>query len=1076
VITLEPAAGPSDPPSSRPRAGVLGGTVFRYRFRPADGVTRVPAPGFESVVCAPDTVLHWAFYADGDAAVRAPWAPLAVTVDAVAVDAVAGAVRLSGDGRVRDRYGFSIDPAAQFAAAWSMPEQWNADTVSLAPFAGRTARVEVVLGVAEFGPLELSEAQMPAEVTGFIELWVEAKPPAPRTPAERVDTRRGSHAGARFSRGNTIPAVAVPHGFTFLTPATDARDQRWPYRPFVHDDDRGRRLEAIQFSHQPSPWIGDRGVLQVMPFDGIPRSDPAQRRRWFDPTTERAHPHGWAAVLDGGLAVDATATGHVGLFRVRATRADAEVGFVIDQPGRHGALTATGERVHGWVGEADARDGNGGRTFFAGIVRTASGRGGALDDDGRADRAGFVAGRGELELRIAVSFVSLAQAWRALDQEAPATLSFDEVRARTHTAWNSVLDRVRIPDLPASDRPFRGLAHDDSRAQLASALYRLHLYPNAGHENAGTVDQPEPVYADPFAPAAAHGVEITGAPVVSGRLAVNNGYWDTCRTAWPLMNLIDPVRARGLLDGILEQQRRSGWMPRWSAPGYVDSMVGTSSDQIFADGERWGLLDDPAAAFASGWRNACERAPDARRGRKGIGRGRFRGFISRDTHEGMSWSIENAISDAALGRLAARLAQRAEGAERASADAFARYFANRSRSYRQLFDTEHGFFRGRTARGARPREAFDPRTWGGDYVETNAWGMSVSAVHDAAALAELYGGPAGLRRHLDRLFTEPETADPSFAGSYGTVIHEQREARALRSGMCAISNQPAHHIPYMYTATDEPWRAGATVHALARRLFSGGHIGQGFPGDEDNGEMSAWWLWAALGLYPLEVASGALVIGSPLFDDITIDRSDGSRLRIRTRRAAPDAHVLRTVRLNGMPWHEPVLPVDVFRSDVELELEFGDTPGELWATNAPAATIEAWHPDLTSGAGRRIRARGVWWAGRLFDDGAAWGDHGTLLRAGAWAGWVFPEPTRVTDVTVTVVDAAGAGALRWETSDDGSSWSEVSVTAPQALLPDRTTPFRFAEPVTACFVRVQAMDAVRLRQLELLDLDDPVPS
>lgn len=1071
--TLEPADGPADPPSSRPRSGVIGGTVFRYRFRPAEGLTTAVVPGLEAVSCTDDTVLHWAFYADGDAAVHAPWPALAV-----AIDARSGGERLSSDPRVRDRYGFPLDPAAQFTAAWSMPEQWNADSVSLAPFAGRTAAIEIALGTAGLA----ASAAEDQEVTGFVDVRVTQTPRVEQTPAERVDTRRGSHAGSRFSRGNTIPAVAVPHGFTFLTPATDARDQRWPYRPFVHDDEQGRRLEAVQFSHQPSPWIGDRGVLQVMPFDAIPRSDSTRRRRWIVPDTERAHPHAWAAVLDGGLEVEATATDHVGLFRVRAPQADAEVGFVIDQPGRHGALTATGERVQGWVGEADARGGNGGRTFFAGVVRTASARAGALDDDGRADRAGFVGGRGELELRIAISFVSLAQAWRSLDQEAPAELSFDDARERAHAAWNGVLDRVRIADPPASDRPFRGLAHDDSRAQLASALYRLHLYPNAGHENAGTVEQPTPVYADPFTPAGPHSATVTGAPVVRGRLAVNNGYWDTYRTAWPLMSLIDPVRARELLDGILEQQRRSGWMPRWSAPGYVDSMVGTSSDQIFADGERWGLLDDPAAAFASGWRNACERAPDARRGRKGIGQGRFRGFISRDTDEAMSWSIENAISDAALGRLAARMAQRTEGAEAGSADAFARYFANRSRSYRQLFDTEHGFFRGRTARGSRPRGAFDPRTWGGDYVETNAWGMSVSAVHDAAGLAELYGGPAGLRRHLDLLFAEPETADPAFAGSYGTVIHEQREARALRSGMCAISNQPAHHIPYVYTATDEPWRVGEVAHTLARRLFSGGHIGQGFPGDEDNGEMSAWWLWAALGLYPLDPASGALVIASPLFDDITVDRADGSRLRIRTHRSGPDAHVLRTVRLNGMPWHAPTLPVDVFGSDVELELEFGDTPtGDLWSADVSADTVGAWHPDLTGGAGRRIRARGVWGARRLFDDGARWGDRGVRLTAGAWAGWAFPQPTRVTDVTVTAVDAAAADALVWEASDDGSSWRHVTVTAPRELLPDRTTPFRFAEPVTAHFLRVRTPRSTRLRQLELFDLGDapsavPVPS
>jgi len=1055
MITLEPSDGPADPPSSRPHAGVLGGAVFRYRFRPADGVTRVAVPGFDAVACTPDAVLHWAFYADGDAAVHAPWAPLAV-----AVEVVADGERLSENLRVRDRYGFPIDPAAQFAAAWSMPEQWNADSVSLAPLAERTAAVEVVLGAPGLGDVG---SGAPSEATGFIELRVEVSPPTARTPAERVDTRRGSHAGDRFSRGNTIPAVAVPHGFTFVTPATDARNQRWPYRPFIHDDDRGRRLEAIQFSHQPSPWIGDRGVLQVMPFDGIPAADPASRRRWIASGSERAHPHVWAATLDGGLSVEATATDHVGVFRVRAENPDAEIGFVIDQPGGHGAVAAQPDGVEGWVGEADPWWGNGGRTFFAGTVRTASPRAGSPSDGDRGGRAAFVGGLGEVELRIAISFISVEQARRALAHEAPPELSFDEVRGRTRDAWDAVLDRVRIPELPASERPFRGLADDDARAQLASALYRLHLYPNSAHENTGTAAEPRFAYADPFAHA--------GAPITPGRLAVNNGYWDTYRTAWPLLNLVDPVGARALLDATLEPQRRHGWMPRWTAPGYVDAMVGTSSDQIVADGERWGLLDDTETAFASGWRNAGERAPDARRGRKGIGRGRFLGYIPRDVEEGMSWSIENAISDAALGRLARRLADRSSDEKAARYDAAARWLGNRARAYRQLFDADAGFFRGRDADGDTAGRHFDPRVWGGDYVETNAWGMSVSAVHDPGGLAALYGGPGALRAHLDRLFAEPETGDRAFAGTYGQVIHEQREARALRSGMCAISNQPAHHIPYMYTATDQPWRAGGIVHDLARRLFAGGHIGQGFPGDEDNGEMSAWWMWAALGLYPLDPASGALVIGSPLFDEISVDRSDGSRLRVRSRRTHPDAHVLRSVRVNGVPLASPRLPVDALSGDVELELELGDVAeGGLWT--AAAAPAEPWHPDLTGASGRAVRSRGVWHARRLFDDGASRGDRGTRLRTGRWAGWEFPQTTTVTDATLTAVDGADDDALVWEASDDGTTWHPLTVTAPTALHPDRTTPFRFAAPAVARFVRVRARRAVRLRQLELFDLSD----
>ncbi|MGN8025395.1 glycoside hydrolase domain-containing protein [Microbacterium sp. 22242] len=1032
--------------------------------------------------------MHWAFYADGEDAVRTPHAALAVTVDAVFDDGS----RLSEDPRVRDRYGFGLGAAAQFAARWSMPEQWNADSVSLAPWRGRTAALEVVLGAPSLHGVS-------GTASGFVEVVVAEGADGGRegaetpTAADRVDTRRGSHAGPRFSRGNTIPIVAVPHGFCFLTPATDAAESRWPYRWSVHDDEEGRALEALQFSHQPSPWIGDRGVLQVMPFLGAPASDHAARRMRILPGGETARPFEYRAQLREGLRVEMTATSHGGAFRVTAEDPHAVVGFVIDQLANEGRLRLSPEGAfEGWIPEGPAHGGDLGwgsapRTFFAGCVVGSVQDAGMLADAGRDRVAGHLTGRGALEIRIAQSFLSVAQAGRNLAEELGPERGFAAIRAGLRDEWNGLLEAVELPPLPDEDRAYHGLADREAREQIASALYRLHLYPNTASEQTGSGRR----FADPMTAPAPHGEERTGAPVGDGELFVNNGYWDTYRTAWPALALLDPAGTGSLLDGLLQQWRRGGWMARWSAPGYVDSMVGTSSDQIFADGERWGIPFDHAAAFGSAWRNACEPAPDPRTGRKGIARGRFAGYVSTDTHEGMSWSLENAIADAGIAHLAQRLAERSAGRDAEPAAryrALARYFRNRSLSYRQLFDAGHGFFRGRDADGSFRREHFEPRTWGGDYVETNAWGMSVSAVHDGAGVAALYGGPSGLGAHLDRLIAEPETADERFGGAYGTVIHEQREARALRSGMCAISNQPAHHIPWMYVHSDRPWLAGATVHALAERLFAGGMIGQGFPGDEDNGEMSMWWLWAALGLYPLEPASGELRIGSPLQDDIVVRRSGGSLLRIRSIRAGAGARLLVRATLNGVELERPVLPIDALAADAELELRFSADPVEaaqsrLWRRSR---RVPGEHrPDLTSaqrGAPFLLRpdermphalpgggVRGSGAAG-IFDDGRSAQD--LPLVPGAGVGWCFDAPRIVTDVTITAADPAPAGGWVWEASDDGSVWIPAPTTHAEPLLADRTTPFSFSGPVRARMLRLRALAPLSLRQLELFDLTD----
>ncbi|RAX44254.1 alpha-1,2-mannosidase [Arthrobacter sp. AQ5-06] len=1047
---LRRAAGPADPPSSRPHAGILGGQVHAFRFDPAGGEQRIPLPDLSGLPVAPDTVVHWAFYADGPNAVHAPHASLAVTVD-VAFD---DGTRLSGDARVRDRYDVPMTASAQFEAAWSMPEQWNADSASLEPWAGRTASFEVVLGAPS-----LSDA-CPALglVEGFIEVIVGSRTDAAGstsaepTPAERVDTRRGSHSGDRFSRGNTIPITAVPHGFCFLTPATDAVDTRWPYRWSVHDNEQGRPLAALQFSHQPSPWIGDRGVVQVRPFLGAPGSAVPH----IVPQTEYARPHLYAARLHGSAGVQMTATSHGGVFRIAADTASDVVGFSIGAPDGGGRVTFHDDGTFdGWTPEGTADWGNPPRAYFAGVVL---GEGDVVD--------GAVSALGALEVRIAQSFLSVDQARRSLAQELPASRSFDDLRDTLHAEWNDLLGAVELPQAHAAERPWRGLADDEARAQIASALYRLHLYPNTTAENTGTIEAPQLRFADPMVPADPHGDDTTGAPVVDGDLHVNNGYWDTYRTAWPALALFDAEGTGRMLDGLLQQARRGGWMARWSAPGYVDSMVGTSSDQIFADAERWGVVFDEQAAFETAWRNACEPSADPRQGRKGVARGRFTGYISSDVLEGMSWSIENGIADAGIARFASRLAARG-GDGTARWAAYARYFGNRALSYRTLFDPEHGFFRGKDAAG-RFSETFDPRDWGGDNVETNGWGMSVSPVHDGAGLAELYGGREGLRVHLDRLFAEPETGDVAFAGGYGVVIHEQREARAQRSGMCALSNQPAHHIPWMHVDGDRPWQAGALVHGLAGRLFAGGMIGQGFPGDEDNGEMSMWWLWAALGLYPLELGSGELRIGSPLFDDIRVRRSDGGGLRVRADRPHPDARYLVSATLDGVPLKRAVLSVDALNGDAELELVFTSDVGEvaaspLWAGDEDAAR---WHPDLTRDSGRPLDPAHA----SLFDDGVA---PDTALTA-ASAGWVFDRPRTVTDVTLTAAADAPADAYVWQASDDGENWRDVATTHCEPLIAGRTTPFAFAEPVTARTLRVRALnDPVTLRQLELFDLGDP---
>ena len=1074
---------------------MLGGEVFSFAFRPADGVQRVePDERVETSLVTPRTELHWACYADDETALRPPWASLAACPDVVFDDGSRLSEGVPGRGPAIDRYGFPVVPADQFAARWSMPQQWNADTVSLAPWAGRRiVALEFVLG----------DASLVADAADIARGWIEialreSDAAEPGSPAEWVDTRRGTHSGPWFSRGNTIPAVAHPHGFVFLTPATDAADTRWPYRWGVHHEAAGRRLAALQTSHQPSPWIGDHGVFQFLPYLPVP-GGPSGHGGHIASGGEVAQPHRYAARLVEGIEIEGTTTSAVVAIRVRGERA---VGVLLGRPeGDLGSLAietlADGRAaVRGWVGERPDIDwGNAPRMYLYGETAGPA----TVEASGEPYGLG-VAASGELELRVATSFLSLEQARRTLESEAPWASGFDELVAAGRARWDAVCGAIEVPP-PADDR--YGLSHRELRAKLAHALYRLQLYPNAASENAGTAERPDWRFADVFAPAGAHGEEVTGAPVASGRLVVNNGYWDSYRTVWPLLALLDADATGALLDGQLEQVRRGGWTARWSGPGYIDCMVGTSSDQMYAQAARLGVRGfDRRLAYESGWRNACEPSPDVRIGRAGTATARFTGYVPREIHAGLSWTTEAAIGDAALGRFAELLAtEPSTGApDAARFRAHARYFANRALSYRQLFDPATGFFRGRdragrfgaeppalagrdlgqpgadqgfqkAQRSAAERDRrvaadFDPRVWGGDYVETNAWGMSVSAVHDGTGLAALFGGPTALREHLDRLFAEPETIVAPYHP--GLVVHEQLEARAQRTGMCALSNQPAHHIPFMYLHTDQPWRAAPLVNDLASKLFTGGHIGQGFPGDEDNGEMSGWWLWALLGLYPLDPGSGNLVIGTPLVDDVTLHRDVGP-LRVRLNRESPEASYLAAASWNGRLLQRPVLTPAELAGPGVLELDLVDEPpvdAPLWWT--PEVPVPQWRPDLCR---PDFAIAGPGLDGRLaFDDGAGSDVH-CALAPGDWVGQDFGTPRRVTDLTVTVLDAAAPACFTIEHSDDGLSWEEAPTTHREPLPPNRTTPFQLATPTIARFWRTRATAPIRLRQLEFFDLD-----
>ncbi|WP_432247331.1 GH92 family glycosyl hydrolase [Streptomyces sanyensis] len=944
----------------------------------------------------------------------------------------------------RDSHGGALTPGGQGAAKRLYVDQWNAVASDIGTVAaGKTVDRILVAYDAPSGP---------ARFQGWIDdivLRPETPPEPPSHPADHASTTRGTHSSGSYSRGNTFPATAVPHGFTFWTPVTNAASRSWIYEyARGNNEDNLPTLQALSASHQPSPWMGDRQTFQVMPSaaSGTPDTSRTARALPFRHENETARPHYYGVTFENGLRAEIAPADHTAMMRFTYPGDDASV--VFDNVTPEGGLTLDPDG-RSFSGYSDVRSGlsaGATRMFVHGVFDAPVTEAQA---DGVRGRVRLDAGRDRtVHLRIATSLIGVDQARRNLAQEIPAGSRFEDVRDAARAAWDRILGRVEVEG-----------ATRDQLTTLYSSLYRLYLYPNAGHENTGTRSRPVYRYASPFSPAAGPDTPTrTGAEIVDGKVYVNNGFWDTYRTTWPAYSLLTPDTAGELVDGFVQQYKDGGWISRWSSPGYADLMTGTSSDIAFADAYVKGVRFDAEAAYEAALKNATVVPPSSGVGRKGMETSPFTGYASTATHEGLSWSLEGYLNDYGLARMAETLHRRT-GEDRYREEAA--YFRNRARNYVLLFDRKAGFFQGRTPEGEPrvPSDRYDPRVWGYDYTETNGWGYAFTAPQDSRGLANLYGGRAALGRKLDTYFSTPETASPEFAGSYGGVIHEMTEARDVRMGMYGHSNQVAHHAAYMYNAASQPWKTQEKVREVLSRLYVGSEIGQGYHGDEDNGEQSAWYLFSALGFYPLVMGSGEYAIGSPLFTKATVRLGNGRKLVVKAPNNSAENVYVQGVKLNGRTWTSTALPHRAIARGGTIEFAMGPRPS-AWGTGEGAAPVSVTRDDRVPEPRRDLAAR----TGPLTDDTSATGAEFTALDLDV------AEGSRAVQYTLTSAER-GEAPSRWtlEGSADGERWVRLDARSREHFSWDRQTRvFTVARPGPYAHYRLVADGPGRLAEVELL--------
>jgi len=967
-----------------------------------------------------------------------------------------------------DSYGISATAAGQGLGKILYTNQWNSVKIDVgAVAAGRTID-GILLSYDNDGGTNATAFQ------GWIDdIAVEAAPAVidGSSLTNYVDTRRGTNSSGSFSRGSNEAITSVPNGFNFLVPVTNAMATSREYSYQQDNDEQNRtRFEGLGISHEPSPWMGDRNQFSVMPVAGsaAPSGNSRTRAQTFSHDNETAQPDYYGVDLDNGVTAEMTPSNR-GMVMQFTFSGDAG-STVLDSPTGDGSFTidrATGA-VSGWIDHGAGFVAGQSRMFVSGRFDDApTAVGTAAGGRSLTTYATFDTSRDKtVTLRLATSLISLDQAARNLALEVGAS-SFDEVRAAAKAEWNDRLGVITVEG-----------ASETEKQTLYSNLYRLNVYPNAQFENTGTAEAPVYQYASPVsAKSGAATATTTNAKIATGRMYVNNGFWDTYRTVWPAYAMLYPEVAAELVDGFTDQYRDGGWIARWSSPGYANIMTGTSSDVSFADAYLRGVeLPDALATYDAAVKNATTASGNDDVGRKSLRTSTYLGYTPASQGESVSWATEGYINDFGIGNMAAKLAVDPTTPESRRAQLLeeSEYFLDRSTNYVNMFDPATEFFASRNADGtfAVPADEYDPTTWWGPYTETNGWNFAFHAPHDPNGLANLYGGKAGLEAKLDEFFATPET---SLGG-----IHEEAEARDGRYGQWGVSNQVSHHIPFIYNAAGAPAKAQKVVREALQRSYAGSDIGQGYAGDEDNGEMSAWYIFNALGFYPLQVGSTDLVLGSPLFTKATVRLADGKSLVINAPGNSSSNIYVQSLTVNGADHSSTSIDSTILTAGGTLDFTMGSSPS-AWGTGADDApesltsgtevanplrdTTDASIASTTSAGGENV-------AGLVDNTSGSAVTFATATPAVtvAYAG----AKQKPTFYTLTAGATPGADPSAWtlEGSNDGQAWTTVDARSGVAFANrGELKPFKIADPATFAQFRLSVTAggaSVALSELELL--------
>ena len=724
---------------------------------------------------------------------------------------------------------------------------------------------------------------------------------AVKNPVDYVSTLVGTQSKFELSTGNTYPATALPWGMNFWTPQTGKMGDGWAY---TYDADK---IRGFKQTHQPSPWMNDYGQFAIMPITGGLVFDQDRRASWFSHKAEVAKPYYYKVYLaDHDVTTELAPTERAVMFRF--TYPETKNAYVIVDAFDKGSYVKVIPEENKIIGYSTKNSGGVPENFknyfviqfdkpFTFVSTVFENNILPNETEAKGNHTGAVIGfatkKGEIvHARVASSFISPEQA--ELNLKELGKNSFDQLVANGREIWNREMSKIEIED-----------DNIDKLRTFYSCLYRSMLFPRSFYE----IDaKGQVMHYSPY-----------NGEVRPGYMFTDTGFWDTFRCLFPFLNLMYPSMNQKMQEGLVNTYKESGFLPEWASPGHRDCMVGNNSASVVADAYIKGLRGyDIETLWEELKHGANAHLRGTASGRLGYESYNQLGYVANNIGIGqnVARTLEYAYNDWAIYTLGKKL-----GKPESEIDIYKKHALN----YKNVYHPERKLMVGKDNKGVfNPN--FDAVDWSGEFCEGNSWHWSFCVFHDPQGLINLMGGKKEFNAMMDSVFVIPGKLGMESRG----MIHEMREMQVMNMGQYAHGNQPIQHMVYLYNYSSEPWKAQYWIREIMNKLYTAGP--DGYCGDEDNGQTSAWYVFSALGFYPVCPGTDEYIIGTPLFKSAKLHLENGKTITIKADNNQLDNRYIKEMKVNGKSQTRNFLTHDQLIKGANIQFQMSPVPNKQRGT------------------------------------------------------------------------------------------------------------------------------------------------